>query len=87
MDDFPPQMIQGNDLFNNYGNNPEDFINNLKSMSNNGNDLAKSGIKIACEQMKSKGLDNLDGYDRLCGGAMMNQVGPLLQKLTLSHRK
>merc|ERR1711997_46460 len=76
-DDFghpQSQINQANDLFNNYGNNPENFINNLKSMSNNGNDLAKAGIKLACEQMKSKGLDNLDGYDRLCSGALMNQA-------------
>ena len=73
-------MNQANDLFNNYGNNPEEFINNMKSMSNNGNDLARDGIKLACEQMKSKGLDNLDGYDRLCSGAMMSQVRSIFYK-------
>ena len=72
--DFQNQMNQANNLFQTHGNNPQEFINNLKSMSNSGNDMAKASVELFCMEMKKKGLDNLDGYDGLCNGASITQV-------------
>ena len=68
------RMNQANNPFINYGDNPEEFINNLKSMTNSGNERAKAGVQLICEDMKSKGLDNLDGYDALCSGTALTHV-------------
>ena len=82
--DFQNQINQANNLFQTHGNNPQEFINNLKSMSNSGNDMAKASVELFCMEMKKKGLDNLDGYDGLCNGATITQVSVRSYNMLLS---
>ena len=71
---FQNQMNQANNPFVNLGNNPEEFINNVNSMADSGNNMVKQGLKSFCEGLKSKGLDNLDGYDKMCNTATSHHV-------------